>query len=99
MDIIISIKGPVKNEADIIALKEALAYVIEKYDLTVDRIDTQEGEGMNIHDATELAYKRGRAEAIKEFVNRVKAEFGDDWCRLECSFNQLDQIAKEMGVE
>ena len=44
MDIIISIKGPVKNETDIIALKEALAYVIEKYDLTVGRIDTKEVE-------------------------------------------------------
>ena len=42
MDITISIKGPVKSETDIIALKEAIAYVIEKFDLTVERIDTQE---------------------------------------------------------
>ena len=59
---------------------------------------------MNIHDACEEAYKRGyergKAEAIKEFAERVKAEkfthknFGE-LVYLE----DIDEIAKEMGVE
>ena len=58
---------------------------------------------MNIHDACEEAYKRGyekgRAEAIKEFAERVKAAFGDEFCCIECYFYGLDELAKEMGVE
>ena len=55
---------------------------------------------MKVYEATEQAYKRGyergRLEAIKEFVALLKLDFGDDWCKIECDFNHLDQIAKEM---
>ncbi len=51
---------------------------------------------MRTYDAAEIAYNNGYNQAIKDFVERVKAEFGDDWCRLECGFDHLDQIAKEM---
>ena len=42
---------------------------------------------------------RIKAEAIKEFAERLKLDFGDDWGIVACGFDQLDQIAKEMGVE
>ena len=40
-----------------------------------------------------------RAEAIKEFTERVKAEFIYGWESIDCSVDDLYQIAKEMGVE
>lgn len=61
---------------------------------------------MNIHDACEEAYKRGyekgRAEAIKEFADRVTAKadlirVNDFECKWAISSDELDQIAKERG--
>lgn len=42
MNIHITIKEPVPHETDLIGLKEALAYVLEQYDLTVEMIDIQD---------------------------------------------------------
>lgn len=43
--------------------------------------------------------ERARAEAIKEFAERLKAEFIDGWGCIEFCVDELEQIAKEMGVE
>lgn len=42
MTIHIKTEGPVPHETDLIGLKEALASVIEQYDLAVGRIDIQD---------------------------------------------------------
>ena len=44
MTITISIKGPVPHETDLIGMKEALTFVLERYGLTVGMIDIQEVE-------------------------------------------------------
>ena len=59
---------------------------------------------MNEYTATEQAFKngynQGRAEAIKEFAERVKAKAMQkfDWNEY-VEVEDIDQIAKEMGVE
>ena len=43
---------------------------------------------------------KARAEAIKEFAERVKEEFKDAWYfGRDVANSHIDQIAKEMGVE
>ena len=42
MTITIKTRGPAPKGADLIGLKEALAYVLEIHKLTVDRLDIQE---------------------------------------------------------
>ena len=48
----------------------------------------------------DYAIKKARAEAIKEFAERLKEKykmhFGKEWNAV---YNPIDQIAKEMGVE
>ena len=44
MTITISIKEPVSQETELIGLKDDLAYVLELNNLTVERIDIQEGK-------------------------------------------------------
>ena len=63
------------------------------------RIEVLNYENLQMVASIKGLEEKARAEAIKEFVNRLKLEFGDDWCQLECGFAELDQIAKEMGVE
>lgn len=48
--------------------------------------------------ATEIAYKNGYNQALKDFTERVKEEIGFN-CTLVDVYETIDQIAKEMGVE
>lgn len=53
-----------------------------------------------IEKITESARTAARAEAIKEFAERVKKKgFTNNFCKLLISAEEIDQIAKEMGVE
>lgn len=57
---------------------------------------------MNIHDATEQAYKNGYAQGIKDFVQRLKEYkyLSSDWSHGEHPFvveeNDIDELAEEM---
>lgn len=63
------------------------------------------GEGKAVENAKPLDISKIRAEAIKEFAERVKAKKFKEirWNAREKAFwinaNDIDQIAKEMGVE
>lgn len=53
-----------------------------------------------IEKITESARTAARAEAIKEFAERVKSKgYTNSFCKLLLSKEDIDQIAKEMGVE
>lgn len=47
---------------------------------------------MNVHDATETAYKNGYKNAVREMQERLKTEF-KDWLGIPYI---IDQIAKEL---
>ena len=60
---------------------------------------------MNIHDATEQAYKNGYAKGIKDFVKRLKEHKyqSSDWSHGEHPFvveeDDIDEIAEEMEAK
>jgi hypothetical protein len=57
---------------------------------------------MNIHDATEQAYKNGYAQGIKDFARRLKEYkyLSSDWSHGEHPFvveeSDIDELAEEM---
>ena len=53
---------------------------------------------MNEFMATEIAYKNGYNQALKEFVERMKEKIGFN-CTLVDVYEIIDQIAKEMEMK
>lgn len=56
---------------------------------------------MNEHDATELAYKRGYQQGVKDLAERVKKYYSylkGDTVGVSVGY-YVDVVAKEMGVE
>lgn len=56
---------------------------------------------MNIHDATEQAYKNGYEAGVKEFAVRLKAQYVDYDNNVEAVgkialYKDIDRIAKEL---
>jgi hypothetical protein len=85
----------VKDAIDLINRKNA---EIEKLQAVIEAIDNDINP-LPFETDFDKAIKTARAEAIKEFAERVKAELGDDYGWLDCSSDHFYQIAKEMGVE
>ena len=81
---------------------------IEEKNAEIERLNGivayQKDEFERLHITYDRVYedriKQARAEAIKEFAERVKEKykmhFGKEWNAV---YNPIDQIAKEMGVE
>ena len=51
---------------------------------------------MDNHYATEIAYKNGYNQALKDFAERVKCNWEKDFCLGITICQVIDQIAKEL---
>lgn len=82
-----------KHSLDLINRKNAEN---EKLSMEIDELIIAKDQ---LFDEAEALIKKARAEAIKEFAERLKEKykmhFGKEWNAV---YNPIDQIAKEMGV-
>ena len=53
---------------------------------------------MKEYEATERAYKNGYAKGVKEFADRLKENFTEQWCgsKYELIHSWIDNLVEEM---
>lgn len=80
-------------------IKDAID-LIERKNAEIERLEALSKHHQTLINMLNEGIAEARAEAVKEFAERVKKKgFTNNFCKLLITAEEVDRIAKEMGVE